>query len=450
MKSILNLGYGLRVTTLLITTSLAFGAQADSGRTLTELLVEKGVITESEAASVGRQAPDGLIELLVAKGVISADDAAMLEGAPRVAQAPQPSEQASPATRGSSSREIVKAKDKAVETLTISGRIQAQWDLLSTQYENAEDPRGENNIFMRRIYLGVGAQFADGVSGTFVTDFGTNAAGSGETEKAIIDIDLSDHHLLTVGYQKVPFGYEETTSSTKLLAIERSVATRYFTEQLELGSRHTGIYLNGEYDSGIYFSVAATNPRAFSVSASSDTDRLAFWGQAGWSGDVGRGSLNVGLAGGHIPGSRDLRYDDRVYNLYANVNLGSFALMTEILGGVIEGARADGSDAKPLGFNILPSWKFNDKWELVGRYAYLESDEGIGVDISTGVRRSAENESALYDSVEAYYIGGNWYIRGNSLKLTAGYGWGSFKDNLTGTQGNADVQGFRTRLQLLF
>ena len=39
---------------------------------------------------------------------------------------------------------------------------------------------------------------------------------------------------LDLGQKKVPFGMEETTSSSKLKAIERSAVNRQFAEQLEV------------------------------------------------------------------------------------------------------------------------------------------------------------------------------------------------------------------------
>jgi phosphate-selective porin len=444
MNKLLNFGNGLRVTALMIATSLAFGAQADSGRTLTQLLVEKGVITESEAATIGAQTPAGLVELLVAKGIISSDEAASLEAPSRglVASHPAPAPEAAPAPASP----LVQAKEKVVEKLTVFGRVHGQWDLLSTDYDSAENPDTVNNLFLRRVYLGAKADFADGVSGTINGTFANGADGTSTLEKGIIEIELSPNHTLTAGYQKVFLGYEEVMSSSKIAAVERSVATRYFTEDLDMGARHTGVFLTGEYDSGIYFNLAATNSEANNVSGSSTTDAIALWAALGWQGDLAGGSLDAGVAAGRIPDTLVDGETDTVWDLYANFKTGNFNLLAEILGGKLGGA----GDAKPLSYTLTPSFKLSRQFELVGRFSHLDTDGGRGADISTVFRRAPENGGARFDDVSAYYLGGNWYIRGNALKLSAGYEWASFEDNLNGSQGDANVDGFRTRLQLHF
>ena len=52
---------------------------------------------------------------------------------------------------------------------------------------------------------------------------------------------------IDIGQKKVPFGVEETTSSSKLKAIERSAVNRQFAEQLKFNARHTGIFAKGTY-----------------------------------------------------------------------------------------------------------------------------------------------------------------------------------------------------------
>lgn len=432
-----------RVTSLSLATLLPLGAQADTGRQLADLLASKGIISAAEAASLSGTTPSGLVELLVAKGVISSDEAASLAPAdPAPAPAPD-----IPAGRPAYA---VRAKEKAVQALTIQGRLQAQWDHLSTSYDTAADPRNENQLFLRRVQLGATAQLTGDVSGTFVAEFGNGAAGGGEVEKAVVDWQLSDFHRLTVGYQKAPFVQEETTSAARIPTVERAISTRYFTEQLPLGNRYTGLFLAGAYPSGITFTLAATSADQGNVSGSSSSDHLALWAGLGWSGDLPAGKLDMGLSLAHSPGGRLRNQDDMGWNLYANYRNGPFTLLAELIGARLENARPDQSHARPLAFTLTPIWKIDDRWELVARQARLDADGGIGADISTTFRGAPENGSALYDSVDTTYLGGNYYFRGNALKLSAGYEWARYNDNLTGQQGDANVDGFRTRLQLLF
>ena len=442
MKTIKNLKNAILVSALTTALWLPLGAQAGSSATLTELLVQKGVISQAEANSLTGPASLGLVDLLVAKGVLSEAEAGSLQVPTQSTTAVA---SAAPVSSGDDSF-VVKAKEKAVKSLTFSGRIHGQWDLLSTDYDNASSPDDENNLFLRRVYLGAKAGFGEGLSGTINGNFANGADGTAELEKAIVEWEFSDNHTLAAGFQKVPFGYEETTSSSKIATVERSVGTRYFTEDLDLGARHTGLFLSGEYESGLYFALAATNSEDNNVSGSSSTDEIAFWARVGWEGEVAGGKLDAGVAAASIPDTLSNGETDTVWDLYANFKTGNFNLFAEVLGGKLAGA----GDAKPVSYTILPSFKINKQFELVGRFSHIDADGGIGADISSVFRRAPENGGARFDEVSAYYVGGNWYIRGNTLKLSAGYEWASFEDNLTGSQGDADVDGFRTRLQLLF
>ena len=426
----------LSAATLITATLLPIESMEGSTTALADLLVSKGVITQAEAASAAGAGERGLVDLLVSKGVLSSAEAGSLAAAPAPAKA----------TAAPAAAPQVKAKEKAVQSLTLSGRIHAQLDYLSTDYDNAANPDDELNLFLRRVYLGATAKFTDDLEGVLNFNFANGAAGSGEVEKAVINYGLSDQHVLAIGYQKVPFGYEETTSSSKIATVERSVSTRYFTEDIDLGARRAGIFLTGEYESGAYFTVAATNPVQGSVSDSSVTDSIALWAQVGWTGDVANGKLDAGVSAGQVPDTLTNGETDLVWGLYANYAAGDINVLAEILGGDLGGA----GDANPIGFTLLPSFKVNDTLELVARYSMLDADGGRGADISNVFRRAPENGGARYDEVTAYYVGGNLYLRGNTLKLSFGYEWANFDNNLTGSQGDAEVSGFRSRLQLLF
>ncbi len=422
-----------------------FAATQMNAKTLADLLIEKGLITESEASGLKDTGDSNLVDLLVTKGIITSAEATALNATgPAQSSAPV----APPAT--SDKQFAVKAKEKAVESITISGRLHGQLDALSTDYDSASDPGSETNLFLRRVYLGVTASFSDNLKAVFNANFANGAEGTGEVEKALVEYGFSDNHTFAAGFQKTPFGYEETTSSSKIKAVERSVATRYFTEQLDLGARHTGLFLEGEYDSGLYFGLAATDPEQNNLSASSSTDKVAYWGRVGWEGEVSGGDLDAGVAIARVPGTLNAGTTDTVWNAYANFSAGNFGIMAELLGGNIESEGSNGGDAKPLGYTLQPVFMVNEDFEIVARYSHLDADGGIGADISSTFRRAPENGGAGFDDVTAYYIGGNWYIRGNTWKVSAGYEWAKFEDNLNGSQGDADVSGFRTRVQLLF
>lgn len=81
------------------------------------------------------------------------------------------------------------------------------------------------------------------------------------------------------------------------------------------------------------------------------------------------------------------------------------------------------------------------------RYTYVDSD-GRGINLSDGVR-SAPGGGNMKKLTE-YYGGGNWYLKGNDLKLQLGFLYATTKDALNGTPAEANTYGLRSQLQINF
>lgn len=148
---------------------------------------------------------------------------------------------------------------------------------MQTQYENIsvdETLNGnetsltaKNDFIMRRMFLGMDASLGSGWSAQVIADFGR--ASDGYLEYAYISKKM-DYDFLKgradFGYKKIVFAVEEYMSASKLLTIERSLATRYFTEgnngrRLGFGGRHTGAYWQGKIPQleGLEYGVSVTN-----------------------------------------------------------------------------------------------------------------------------------------------------------------------------------------------
>ena len=81
----------------------------------------------------------------------------------------------------------------------------------------------------------------DNWGGDIVMDFAAspNSEGSGKGDQVFIEgasvwYKYSDALRIDIGQKKVPFGIEETTSSSKLKAIERSAVNRQFAESSQI------------------------------------------------------------------------------------------------------------------------------------------------------------------------------------------------------------------------
>lgn len=372
---------------------------------------------------------------------------------------------------------IIKTKGKFVKKLTFSGRVHGQWDYLSADVDKQDDPTTENSFIMRRLYLGAKADLGQGWEGVVNASFGDD---TNRLDKGYLAKKLSDELKVYVGYLKAPFGIEETTSSSKIKSVERSALSRFFIEDLNFGACVTGVQLHGSM-AGLKGVLAVTNIRQGNFDQGSDEgdseNNLAYWGRLNHTLALNTEDSVELMLGGDIaflPTNAAQQYDDSLssrdallYTLYGKfsvddfLSLGDASILLQFMGANVDDASADGAlanaeDASPMGFSIIPSIFLTNDLELVLSYSFLDSD-GIGVDPSDATRRVNDN-GRNWDEYQEFYVGINYFIRGNDLKLSAGYVYAKGEDILTGDHGTAvvvddnefTVNGFRARLQLLF
>ncbi len=137
--------------------------------------------------------------------------------------------------------------------------------------------------------------------------------------------------------------------------------------------------------------------------------------------------------------------------------LEAFQTAVELLGASIKSGRQGGVDnSDPLGANLILSLQQNDELEYVVRFSFLDGDHR-GIRVSDAIRRAEDPESdPAYDIVIAGYIGVNWYIDGDDIKLSAGYEYADFDQRLDGSGKDLNggdptvVQGLRAALQMQF
>jgi len=413
---------------------------------------------------------------------------------------------------------IVTPKDKAVKSLKLEGMIQAQYDWLTTKDAGAgPNPPGVSQFLLRRVYLGAVADLGNGWGGELLMDFAGTEAGNAPAggtqsqannanfgqnlfEKVIITKKVDDFGMASIGFRKVNFTQEEITPSSDVKPIERSIASRYFdesygtntTRRVGFADRHTGLFWDGTVQGvdGLTYNLAVTNGVQngdTNYGSLGGYNKFGVWGgvgygqkaadttglswktglQLGYSGD--ENSVNAGVAANAPAGTPNQSNSEWGVNPYVWVNIDNFDLAAEfIMVNVQNGRSADGalptSTATPYGFNFTPSYKINDEWELVGRLSSLDSN-GRGIAISDVVRDASNTvttpgvslaSTQLYDKALSGYIGVNWYIIGNSLKLSLGYEYDQFSGR-TGAAGfigsdgpKAEVSGVRARMQLQF
>lgn len=394
------------------------------------------------------------LDLLVSKGVITKEEASKL----------------------SKGNVKIVAKDKNVKGIKITGRVQTQYENINVEGFGAagtSHATSKNDFIMRRLFLGAEANLGSGWSGTVVADFGRSGDDKNYLENAYItkaiDWELL-HGKLDIGYKKVNFGFEENTSASKLLSVERSLATRYWTEgnngrRLGFGARHTGIFWNGKIDEieGLEYGAAVTSPyndNPTEIPSSAD-NTLAYWANVAYSGSIEEDiSFKIGVNFGYSPDTTSTNVSGgSVWGLnpYVTANLYGFNIWGEFLiSGIENGDITRTEDATPMGVNVGIEYRFDiGEWGKIGptvRYSWLDTD-GRGVSVSDGIRNAnnAPGYSSFY-AAQSVYAGVNWYIMGDSVKFQLGYEWAQFN----GTPSNKSASNFaesntvRAQMQILF
>jgi len=388
---------------------------AQDGKAILDALVRKGVLTQEEAAEITKEANKATTSVVVVAG------------------------------------------GKSTAKLSIGGRLQIQYDGLSTNIDGtAADPAATNHFFARRAYLTV-----KGSLGNRATVDITYDLASTSFDAAFIKWKQSSDLAFDLGLRKVNLAYEESMiSSGALKSIERTGATRFFVEpangrRLGAGGYRIGLYAEGK-SGPLFWGAAVTNPERVSSITSTGAagnNGFAYWGNAGLKNKFqdGAGTYVIGGGIGLLPdqGGKTLGAGDDllVGNVYADINVGSFFLVAEYLFSRNDNGAGPGRDANSRGFWIQPSFKFDKNWEGVVRFSHLDSD-GRGINLSDGIR-SAPSGGTM-DKLTDYYLGFIYYISGNDLKFQAGYVYGEAKDTVTGGSAKARTSGVRSQMQVQF
>lgn len=407
-------------------------------------LVSSAIIGAASAAFAQDSGP--LVDLLVKKGIVSDQEAETLR--------------AELARESSAAVTSTISGGKSTVGLAISGRIQAQYANIGGKIDGASTSlTATNHLFLRRVYLGAKATLPNGWSANFNYDF----AGS-TFDAAFIEWRHSDLLYVDAGFRKVPFGLEEWyTSSSNLRAIERSPVTRYFVEsnngrRLGAGSYRVGVFAGGKLDNGIFYNAAITDPErdesstGVASAGSATNNNLAYWANLGLSNKIAESwTYTVGSSVGFLPdqGGTKLGVGDNltVYDFFGELTNNVWDFQAEYMASKNEHGVSATKNSSSWGYYLQPAYKFTEKIEGVVRYSYVDSD-GRGVQTSDGIR-SAPSGGTM-DKMSEWFIGTNYYIRGNDVKLQVGYISGESKDTVTGSKAKAKVEGVRSQLQVNF
>ncbi len=354
----------------------------------------------------------------------------------------------------------VLSKAKEIAELKFSGRVQGQYDYLDS---DADGAGARSHFYFRRLFLGGHAKLGDNIGADLVLDFGASSNSGGEVfiEGASIHYKFSDLLRIDLGQLKVPFGLEETGSSSKIPAIERSAINRQFAEYLKFNARHTGLFAKGGLGGGISYSAALVNAGQNHHSKSGalndgaygyESDAQAFFGQLRYDVKFGENDIFGGIAFGSQPNSRELdgtsrTGDTTAYNLFGGFSFNAFDVVGEYMD-----ADVDNGDHEYTGYSISPVYNIEftggSAWEFVYSYSEAWASGGGAVSAKEIVRRGPyKNSTYTNGTIEQHYLGFNYLFKGHTAKLMVGYEVNGFE----GDGGAKEtIDGLRTRLQFLF
>lgn len=401
--------------------------------------------------SVPAQESGALIDALVRKGILSAEEATELR-----TELKQEFKEALPTSVAPGSR--------VVSRLALTGRVQAQYNLVENKAENAAAGATHSRFSLRRVRIGATADFGPSFRGVISHDLVAN-----NLDTAYFRLNQSPDLAVDAGFRKVNFGLEENTSSGRLPAIERSPVTRFFVEEnngrrLGAGARRVGLFADGKAGD-VFYGGAVTNVERQANPGSSqiaDANQLALWANAGVKGKTENLSYTFGGALGYLP--EQIRSASTnavgvvtpaavlpggllVTSLYGDIAAGPFGLAAELLWSDNDA----GAGVNSWGFHVIPTYQLTEKLQLATRFAYLDTD-GIGTrpsDVTPGAINAAGNPG--FETVTELYAGLNYLFKGNDVKFSAGAFVADFDDQVGGTGSvTSRAVGVRSQMQVNF
>ena len=222
---------------------------------------------------------------------------------------------------------------------------------------------------------------------------------------------------VTIGKQSAPFTMDGSTSSNRLLTIDRSNLANnlWFTEEYFPGVSIAGAPDRWVYRLGVYASGNTSwfNGSSFLLATigydladvfEAEKALLAF--------DYVYNDLHRGQTF-----TRDL---GQVYSLHLELSEGRWGARFDV-----SGALGGLEQSNLLGASVLSYYDFTEQFQAVARYTWVESSRDNGVRFSRYESRIVDGRGNVYHEA---YIGLNYYVYGDRLKLQTGVDFADMRD----------------------
>ena len=339
-----------------------------------------------------------------------------------------------------------------------NGQIQARY------IWNNQDERADESISgfqMRRTKFGAKGKVGDGWSYSFKMATNRNG-GNVSMEDAYIGHKISDSLSMKVGAKKLPFARQELISSSRQVAVDRGLATEFFTlgrsDMVELTHKvGDNVVLTGALSDGANASFTDYNADAsndFAVTGRLDWMAIGDnWKAAKHEfGGVDEDALFIGVAGHYevADGTADPE-SGFAWTIDALYKTGDLGLTAAVFGNHTDDTAT--ADTDQFGGYVQASIDLGNDWDVFGRWEYIDDDDNAG---------------AGTEEVQAVTLGVNHHFNKN-VKFTADVVWiyagdapssdgnavngGSLSDSLgldSNLTDDEDQIALRLQLQLLF
>lgn len=362
------------------------------------------------------QSSNALLDALIKKGVLTEQEAK--EIAAELEPAPKP---AAPLVRPSSPN---------IKDLQIRGRIHGQFGY--THAENDDGSDDYSTLEMRRVRLGMRGTLFQNVRAQIEANFIPN---SFSMRSAYLEWREHDWIYPKMGFDKPTFGHEENTSSASILTVERSNINNQMVPGPTTGVSFSGTVDLLQYGAGIYTGRANVNPDGW--------DRYLYNGTLGitldrWMPEDHHLSFRLdGIANDDTGAIFGFKHGVAASSQY---NWEPFDLRVEYM----QANPFDGGYVR--GGYIMPAYKFTEKIQGVVRY---ERSTANGTIINAPNRYARRTEVTPSDvagtregtDYEALYLGANYYVKGDNLKLMAGVEYAELDETSRGTLKSTTLYG---------
>lgn len=343
--------------------------------------------------------------------------------------------------------------DGFIKEIALNGRYQGQAISQTEDYGGVDN--GYHEWQHRRFRLGLDVEFANNITFFSSINVSDGSGGGPLTEGVFFDTwdeigiewEPSDDFYVHVGKMKQKITVENATSSKKILTIERSTVVNEvisdkpwgLTVGFELAgmSHEVGGWIGGADLDGTgerWDWPDADSRGGFTYRGSTDVSDSTelLWGYQFWNNSSGWAS-----AGGSADSNLGSAYE-HVAHIGTKSEWGDLGLITDL----IYGANREASGLIPAGNDtfgvvILPYYNITDKLQAVARYAYM----GDGRE----QRTQRYNVRQRLDNTHTFYVGLNYYICGDKLKVMGGYEYATSEEFGTGVDIDSSTWMFGVR-----